>query len=233
MKLNCKQGILWTGASLVTIVLTLGVAALTPRRWSRSIPEPCAVTIYLSGDWLHTNIIVPVKTEQFDWQQILTLTEIGHGGKNSGHNYQYLAFGLGDRDFYLNTPRWADFRLSTLLKSLLISTETVMHIQGLQQIPRDTAGYRYKAIYLDQQSYRELSQFILNSLKSEATGRVEKIRKSHRNFGSFYAANGSYSLLRTCNDWSAQGLQAARINTPLWSGLAPGVIKQATTRCQL
>ncbi|MEY2976150.1 MAG: DUF2459 domain-containing protein [Prochlorotrichaceae cyanobacterium] len=205
----------------------LTIASLIPRKLSRSSPEICSETIYITGDWFHTNLVLPVKTDQFNWQNYLDLSEIGQ----AGGKYQYLSFGWGDREFYLNTPTLADVKLSTALQAFMIPTETVLHVQGYYSAPQDYPNYRSKVIKISTVNYLRLANYILNTFKN-VDQTVQKISQSHRYSGSFYAAQGHYGIWQTCNDWIANGLREADLNTPLWSGLASSVIHHAKTRCQ-
>ena len=41
---------------------------------------------------------------------------------------RYVAFGWGDRGFYLETPTWDDLKYSTVLKALFWHSPAVMHV---------------------------------------------------------------------------------------------------------
>lgn len=207
--------------------MVLIAGCLIPRQWHKTQQEACAVTIYVGGNDVHTNLIVPVQTDDFDWRQHLTLTAIGR----SGSDYRYLSFGWGDRQFYLQTPTWSDLRLPVALRALLLPTETVLHIQGHDAVPSSSEVYRVKPIGLSQSGYLQLTNFLLDSFARHPAGNIIRIRESHRYSGSFFAAKGRYSLVRTCNDWTAEGLRVAKVNTPLWAGLAAPVMHHAATTC--
>ena len=213
---------------ILAAVVTLTVGYLTPRQWSQVSPQSCNVTIYVAGNNFHTNIIVPVRTPEFDWSNQLNLAEIGHQGKN---NYYFLSFGWGDRVFYLNTPTLKDVKVLTTLRALLLPTETVVHVQGHLTVPSSSSQYRVKALRISRQGYLNLSQFLISSLARDSEGEPILIQQSHRYSGSFYEANGSYSIFKTCNDWIAIGLRAAEVNTPIWSGLAGAVFKHLRAGC--
>ena len=215
-------------------LLILGTAAaltigyITPRQWSRVSGESCSITIYVSGSNLHTNLIVPVKTNEVDWKSHLNLAEIEPQGRN---DYNFLSFGWGERDFYLTTPTLQDLRLSTTLRALLLPTESVLYVRGHHTLPKSSSQYQVKPVKVSRQAYWQLTEFLLSSFARDWQGEPIRIRESNRYNGSFYIAKGYYSVLRTCNDWTATGLRVAKVNTPVWSGLAPAVFKHLRAGC--
>jgi uncharacterized protein (TIGR02117 family) len=208
---------------------TLILGYLTPRQWSHVPSQPCVLNIYVGGNNVHTNIIVPVKTAEFDWSNQLNLAEIGHQGSN---DYRFLSFGWGDRLFYLNTPTLKDVKLLPTLRALLIPTETVVHVQGHFSLPPSSSEYQVIALKVSRQGYLNLSEFLVSSFARDSKGRTILIQQSHRYSGSFYEAKGSYSLFNTCNDWTALGLRTAEVNTPVWSGLAGAVFRHLRPGCK-
>ncbi|NET38073.1 MAG: TIGR02117 family protein [Cyanothece sp. SIO1E1] len=215
--------------STLGIISVLTIGYFVPRQWGQTSEEPCSVTIYIDGNNAHTNLIVPVKTDDVDWQQHLNLTEIG---RQSRGDYRFLSFGWGDRIFYLTTPTWQDLQLTTLLRALLLPTDTVLHIQGHQTIPPSQGEYQVKPIAIGRTAHLRLSQFLLASFALDPADQPIRIRESHRYAGSFYAAQGYYSLFQSCNNWTATGLRLANVNTPLWSSLAPAIFHHAQSNCQ-
>ena len=221
-----------TSRSLLIAILgatvTLTVGYLTPRQWGQVSSKPCALTIYVGGNNFHTNLIIPVKTSEFDGINQLNLGRIGHQESN---DYHFLSFGWGDKVFYLNTPTIKDVRVLTALRALLLPTDTVVHVQGHSTLPQTRAGYRIKSLRVSRQGYLNLREFLISSLARDSEGELILIQQSHRYSGSFYAAKGFYSVFQTCNDWTALGLRAADVNTPMWSGLAGAVFKHLRAGC--
>jgi Protein of unknown function (DUF2459) len=64
-------------------LLTIGY--LTPRKWGNYSQTNCEIPIYISNQGIHTDIIVPVKNEYFNWHQYLRFTEIG---RDANSDYQ-------------------------------------------------------------------------------------------------------------------------------------------------
>ncbi|HBO38902.1 MAG TPA: hypothetical protein DD638_09600, partial [Pasteurellaceae bacterium] len=59
------------------------------------------ITIYLLSNGVHTDLVMPSKTEQKDWTSVFA-AENTLGGLPE----QWIAVGWGDKGFYLETPTW-------------------------------------------------------------------------------------------------------------------------------
>ena len=216
---------------MLGILLAVGGSAIaigifTPRQWRTTSDEPCAVTIYVSGDNFHTNLIIPLKNNAVDLRQRLNLETLEPSFKD---NDRWLSVGWGDRAFYINTPSLEDLHLSTTLRALFWPTETTLLVQGRRTLP---SQYQVKSVVISHSAYLRLTQFILSSFARDLAGQPILLQASKRYDGSFYAAKGRYFLFNTCNDWTAKGLRIANVNTPLWSGLAPSVFHHAKSSCK-
>ena len=71
------------------------------------------VAIFILTNGVHTDLVVPSRSEQIDWPEFLQYpNEI-----STDSAYAYLAMGWGDKGFYLETPTWADLKASTAFKA--------------------------------------------------------------------------------------------------------------------
>ncbi|MEG4484098.1 TIGR02117 family protein [Microcoleus sp. D2_18a_B4] len=208
----------------LTAFLTIGY--LTPRKWGNYSQTDCTISLYISNQGIHTEIIVPVKNESFDWNQFLPLTQIG---REATSDYQYLSFGWGDRAFMLETPTSAIINPVTAFNALFLPTPSTVQVQGYRVWPQNKET---KCVKLSGSNYLNIVNFIKNSFQLDAGGNKLKISYGYHNSDSFYEANGSYSILRTCNDWTAEALQKADVNTPLWSTLSSAVMFHLNSGCE-
>ncbi len=81
-------------------------------------------------------------------------------------------------------------------------------------------------------NYLKIIKFLKDTFQLDAAGNKIKISYGYDNSDSFYEAKGSYSILRTCNDWTAEALQKAEVNTPLWSTLSSGIMFHLNSGCE-
>ncbi|MEG4276686.1 TIGR02117 family protein [Microcoleus sp. MON1_C1] len=208
----------------LTAFLTIGY--LTPRKWGNYSQPDCTISLYISNQGIHTEIIVPVKNEYFDWNQFLPLTEIG---RDATSDYKYLSFGWGDRAFMLETSTSAIINPVTAFKALFLATPSTVHVQGYRLPPQNIEA---KCVKISGANYLKIINFLKDTFQLDAAGKKRKISYGYDNSDSFYEAKGSYSILRTCNDWTAEALQKADVNTPLWSTLSSAIMFHLNSGCE-
>jgi uncharacterized protein (TIGR02117 family) len=213
------------GIVLLSLTAFLTIGYLTPRKWGNYSQADCTISLYISNQGIHTEIIVPVKNEYFDWNQYLPLTEIG---RDATSDYKYLSFGWGDRAFMLETSTSGSINPVTAFKALFLPTPSTVHVQSYRVFPRNLET---KCVKISGANYLRLVNFIKNSFQLDAAGKKMKISYGYDNTDCFYEAKGSYSILRTCNDWTAEALQKADVNTPLWSTLSAAIMFHLNSGC--
>jgi uncharacterized protein (TIGR02117 family) len=203
--------------------LTIGI--LTPRQIGIHPKKNCNIQICVSNTGIHSNIILPLKNNIFDWQDYLSINEIGTDTIN---NYNFLSFGWGDRDFYLSTPTLADFKLDITFKALFLPTPSVVYVKGYQAIPNDL---EVKCVRITEFEYFQLTNYIQATFKDDAKGQIIRIADGHTDNAGFYSAVGNYSILRNCNSWTGEALRTANVNTPLWDGLSFAIMLHLRNNC--
>jgi len=206
----------------------LAIAAFTPRKWSFPENYPCQFKVYIASDGFHTNFFIPVETSAFNWRHQLNLDQIANRPSQA---YQYLQFGWGDRIFYIETPSWDQVRPSNALRALFYwQNDSALFIKGhptLPQIPSE----QMQCVKLSEADYLALMQFIQGTFDWGDRAYPQRLASGQDQASGFFAANGHYSILTTCNSWTANGLRAANVNTPLWAGLAQPIMQQLRNGC--
>jgi uncharacterized protein (TIGR02117 family) len=199
----------------------LTVVYLTPEQWQVQKQESREVQVCVSSTGVHANFIVPVRTAGFDWNQTLSLPDIG---TDRQENYHYLSFGWGDREFYRSTPSSSDFKIASAIRALFGSNNpSVMEVQGFETLP---TNIEMKCVGVSQANYLRLVQFINQTFEIGTKNQPLRISNGFYGNGGFYAAKGNYSILRHCNAWVVEGLRIAGINTPRWATLPSGILHQ-------
>jgi uncharacterized protein (TIGR02117 family) len=173
---------------------------------------PKDVEIFVHSNGVHTDLLLPVSALGIDWRQRLSYDDpdVADG------SFSYLAFGWGDRAFYLTTPSWSDLKLSTALLALSGLDSTVMHVQSATAPP---PGPRTGRLLLTGEQYRHLVAFIDQSFEHDSAGTPIPIAGAHY-YGphdAFYEARGHYSAFNTCNEWTREALSSAGQPTALWA----------------
>ena len=228
--MNCKdvvrKGLVYLGAGALAGSLALAIAVLTPRKWSFDQQEPCEFTVYLSSDGFHTNLFVPTKTAVYDWTQRTAglATDISAGDR-------YIQLGWGDRRFYMETPDWNQVNPLEAVRALLFwQNPTAMFVKGHATIPH-TPNEDLKCLRLGKTDYLAMMTFIDRSFQTNSQGQKQRLGSGQDQQSGFYAATGYYSIFNTCNSWTANALQSANINTPLWGGLAQPIMMHLQNGC--
>lgn len=203
------------------LVLAVVLGLWPVNRDFRSSPD--GVDIYVASNGVHTDLILPRVVLDIDWRQRLPQAML-HAQPAA---QAYLAFGWGERRFYLDTPTWQDLRATTALRALTGLNQTVLHVEAMAQ-PTSNASSRHLRISAAQ--YRDLVSYIVANLAVDEHGGAVAIAEAHYNdHDSFFEANGRYSLFMTCNEWARRGLTSAGIRGPLWSPFDWALLYQLPT----
>lgn len=176
------------------------------------------VTIFVRTNGVHTWLVVPTVAEGVDWRPI---ADPGHIPDPQYAGY-YIAFGFGNRDFYLNTPTWADLTLPTALAAAFGRGPALVHVDHVWK-PR--ADQYQSPLTLSTGQYRRLAEHIRQSFDYDAAG--EPIPLLGRGYGPsdvFYEGRGLYNMARTCNEWTGEGLRVAGVRTGRWTPFAAGIM---------
>jgi uncharacterized protein (TIGR02117 family) len=81
-----------------------------------------------------------------------------------------------------------------------------------------------RKIRLSREQFNKLSEYLLSSFETDASGRLIPIPERHyRNTDAFYEGTGHYNLFRTCNVWAGDGLAKAGVRVGYWT-LTPGLV---------
>jgi len=174
--------------------------------------DPEGIKIYVESNGVHTDIVVPIHHELINWENTVDPKDFDPPDEI----FKYIAFGWGDKGFYLYTPNWDDLKASTAIKATLLPSPTAMHVTYKEEAP--IAGERSRELLISSESYQSLINYILSSFKfeNEKTQLIDCCRYGNVN-DNFYEANGSYHLFRTCNNWTNGALKEARVKTSLWA----------------
>lgn len=218
---------------LLGFALAALIGAFTPTKWFYTQQSDCTVSIYVSNvNNFHAEIIVPVNNQVFDWRKHLDLNRLG----KDADRYNYLSFGWGDRQFFMNSS----FDPLTIFDVLFLPGSSVMHVWGHPEPKLKLDDFELKQVNLSQAQYLKLTEFINDTFVRKASpvenrsadDRVTYLKQGLYSNSGFYEAKGSYSALRTCNSWTAEALRVADVNTPIWPALASAVMKQINCNCE-
>ena len=174
-------------------------------------------TIYIKSNGVHTDLVLPIKTDVKDWSEQIKYEHIQ--SKDSTH--QYLAFGWGDKGFYLDTPEWSDLKFSTAFKAAFNLGTSAMHTTFYKQIQETENCVK---IEISKEQYQKLITFIEASFQYDTNGNpifIDAITYGKND--SFYEAHRTYNLFYTCNTWANQALKKAHMKAAFWTPADKGI----------
>lgn len=176
------------------------------------------IPVYILSNGVHTDIVLPVKNKLFDWSKKVKFENTI--AKDS--TAQLVAFGWGDRGFYLETPTWDDLKFSTAFKAASGLSNSAIHATFYNGLKESS---HCKKLLVSETEYMKLVNFVGNSFE-ENSGDFLKIETSavYGKNDAFYEAKGSYSLFHTCNTWTNNALKAADQKAALWTPTDKGIL---------
>jgi uncharacterized protein (TIGR02117 family) len=170
------------------------------------------IDIYVSTNGAHADLVVPTRTEHMDWFELFPPEHF----RRVDTTFEYVAFGWGDRGFYLETPTWDDLTFSVAMRSLFWPTPAAMHVDLTRRIPSDDENY--VRIRISEEQYVELLDHLLGDFMLDDDGQLMLIEDgSYYDSDNFYEAHGRYHFIKTSNTWTAQGLRKIGVRTAVWS----------------
>ena len=186
----------------------------------KPVTEPKNIDIYLLTNGVHSDLVVPVKSAEFDWSKEIPFENT----LSKRTDFKYLSIGWGDKGFYLDTPTWAELKVSTALKAAFWLSESAMHCTFYDEMK---VGKDCKKITLTKPQHQELIAFIREKFDRDQNGKPIFI-KTDAVYGkddAFYEAKGSYNFTETCNTWTNDGLKVAGQKAALWTATDRGIFQ--------
>ncbi len=177
------------------------------------------VQIFIKSNGVHADLVLPMKDSLFDWSTKIDTSIFVKETKA----IKYVALGWGDKGFYLDTPTWADLKVSTALYTMFWPSPTAMHVT--LKTDELVEGELTKRIFLTKTQYQTLLNHILASFQQTPDRKLMAINCCHYNGANdmFYEANGSYHLFYTCNSWTNEALKVTGLKTAFWTPSDKGI----------
>ncbi|WP_369877047.1 DUF2459 domain-containing protein [Flavobacterium sp. 81] len=118
----------WTILGIITflvlyVISVYLISKITVNSDIAQVDEKDAIPIYILSNGVHTDIVVPITTEIKDWRKEIQFSQT----QSKDSLMQFVAFGWGDKGFYLHTPEWSDLKASTALKAIFGVSSSAMH----------------------------------------------------------------------------------------------------------
>ena len=190
------------------------VGSLVPlnRDWQEPDTGP---TVWLVSNGVHLDIAFPVTAQGLDWRTDFPPQDYADP---QWANASHVMIGAGDRGVYTTAKDWTDLTPGIAARAL-VAGEPVMHVQFVPP----PADFAVAEIRLRPDEYRRLFQSVRASF-ALGEGRPQRLPvDGYFASDAFYQGRGSFNALRTCNQWVADRLRLAGVETSLWSPFVQGL----------
>lgn len=196
---------------LMLSLITALLLSFVPVNTGKTQDTQDTVEIFVTSNGIHTDLVLPVKTGLIDWRDKIQL----HHFSGADSTDEYIAFGWGDRKFYMETPEWSDLTLKVALAATLWPTPSAMHVEYVPTKLNPTRHQRPVQLSADQ--YERLVAYIHNSFQRENGEYILIPDAGYTSEDNFYEATGKFFFPKNCNNWVNAGLKAAGVKTSLWA----------------
>jgi len=175
------------------------------------------VFVYIKTNGVHTDIVVPYKNEIKDWSSQIKIENTLAKDTTA----KFIAFGWGDKGFYLDTPEWSDLKASTAFNAAFALGSSAIHTTFYRTISENNSCVK---ITVSKENYRKLIAYIEDSFQYDANNIPMFIpATTYGKNDSFYEAKGKYSLFHTCNSWANGALKNANQKAAFWTVTDSGI----------
>lgn len=179
--------------------------------------EGVEIAIWSNG--VHTDFVVPAQHAAMDWRPWFPDSDFEAVPRSTTH----VAFGWGDKGFFLEVPQWKDLTFEVAINALLLDGDAAMHVTLLGGIPVGDGVRRFR---VSEDQYRLLVSHLVNSFQLGSDGRpIHLGAPGYFEIDTFYEATGHYGPVTTCNEWTGVGLREAGVRTGVWTPFEPLVMK--------
>lgn len=172
------------------------------------------VEVFLLSNDVHVGLVLPFQNDLVDWGDFIDLSDFQERG-------EWFQIGWGDRTFYFEVPEWEDLTLFKAIDALLLPGEPVIHVDFLSSHPRNFGAL---SLRMSREKYLALAQEIRSRFQTQNKKPLLIPSRAYGKSDNFYEAHGTYSLIRTCNNWTAELLGSQGLRRPLWSPMKYGLV---------
>jgi len=199
--------------SYLLLALLLGLLPVN-RDFVPTPPDAGGVTVWLRTNGVHAELVLPAAAP-YDWRAELPPAEVVDAARlASPLPLEWIAFGWGDRAFFIQTRTWADLRTGTAVSALLGLGPAAMYVDYITR-PQD---YRAQRIDVSAAEYERLVARLREGFARDAAGRPIRIEDpGYFDSDAFFEGTGRYTFRLTCNEWIRRVLADAGIRTAAWS----------------
>jgi uncharacterized protein (TIGR02117 family) len=227
----------WVAWSIGVLVAALVVAAIaTARSGNASLYPPAAdqprVEVFIAAKIHHSGIVLP-RLPLADAARRLSLPALA-AVTTRFSGYERLEFGWGDEGFYTRVPTTKELTVWLALRALFRpGNASVLHVVGFALNPQmayPTADL--VVLSLGRDGFDRLARMLdATFARSGRGGTIEELGPGLSGPSLVFRTVGTFNLLRVCNHWTADLLDAAGVPTaPVLATLPQGLLWDLSRR---
>lgn len=191
------------------------IGAFVPHNASWQEPSE-GIVIFVRDNGVHVDLVLPASAAGVDLYRLVPPSHIADPEAADG----WVAFGWGQREFYLETPRWSDLTVENAARSVF-GGQALMHVE---HVAPPHASSDTRPITLDRQAYGQLAAAVVDGFVIDAGQAVPLLGRGYGSDDVFYEATGRYDAFRTSNQWTAGALAEAGVKVGVWTPFAQGIM---------
>jgi uncharacterized protein (TIGR02117 family) len=232
-----RRALRWIAWSIAGFIAALLIAAVaTMRAGDPALYPPQAgspgVEVFVAANLYHSGIVVPreAMAAAASRRDLPALAAVAARFAE----FPRVEFGWGDEGFYTRVPTTRELTTALALRALLRpGNPSVLHVVGLAEHPRTAyPDASMVTLSLGEPGFERLAAALDRSFaRTDRDGSVEELGPGQYGPSLFYRAVGTFNLLRVCNHWIADLLDAAGVPTaPVLATLPQGLLWDLSRR---
>lgn len=182
--------------------------------WTRNAHESInrsGVPLIIHGDGFHTELYLPVEDSilHHNWFDFLKDPIITQKHR---HN-KYISLGWADRDWSVAGAQNKIDILMAFETLLWPWNKSIMHVQFMDTVHALERSFTEHRI-LSITQYQQLNAFIKQGFIMKDDKPVIRSYDGYYGYDYFFSSNRNYNAFNTCNQWTADALNACSIRNP-------------------
>lgn len=177
------------------------------------------IIIFIAGDDMHTEIIMPIKNEVNNWDDFFDAKLFNRKSSES-----WISVGFAEKNFYTDNHSWGDMNYFTGFKAMVNLGSPIMHVAYESEYPFNRNFCR--RIYLSKAQYQSICRFVKESFETESGKIIPLNESSYKPDERIFEASRSFHLFNTCNTWTNELLKLIHFRTGVWTALPHGIKEQ-------
>ena len=199
--------------AIVTVFIAMCCGAVA----AAQAAQPKPIKIYVVGNGWHAGLLLPAAP----------INALVPGLQTRFPKADSYEIGWGDSGFY----QAKEVTAGLALQALFASKGALLHVVGVSAPAQDfSTDVNVAAVCVSPDAYHRMAQRIAQTFALGNDGRPVSIGPGIYGDSQFYKANGEYSLLNTCNRWTAEVLQAGGLPMSPQISLTAGSVLSAARK---